>query len=70
MYRYEGVSLPKAGDIITVTKASKDAEQREEMLAYVTWVDPKSDTPIRVTDALGVTDPWSALPAVSPGSGA
>ena len=48
-YRYTGVSLPHVGDIVTITKA--DAERREEMLVYVTRVDPKSDTPIRVTEA-------------------
>jgi len=54
-YRYTGVSLPDVGDIVTITKA--DAEQREKMLAYVTRVDPTSETPIRVTEATGVTSP-------------
>jgi hypothetical protein len=52
-YRYTGVSLPHAGDIVTITKAVSDAAQREEMLAYVTRVDPTSETPIRVTEAIG-----------------
>ena len=50
-YRYTGVSLPSVGDVVTITKATTENEQREEMLAYVTRVDPKSDTPIRVTEA-------------------
>ena len=54
-YRYTGVSLPHVGDIVTITKA--DAEQREEMLAYVTRVDPTAETPIRVTEAT-VTSTW------------
>ena len=54
-YRYTGVSLPHVGDIVTITKATTDAEQRAEMLAYVTRVDPTSETPIRVTEATGVT---------------
>jgi hypothetical protein len=55
-YRYTGVSLPSVGDIVKITKA--DAEQREEMLAYVTRVDPTADAPIRVTEAMGVTSTW------------
>ena len=43
------------GDIVTITKATTDAEEREEMLAYMTRVNPTSDTPIRVTEATGVT---------------
>ena len=54
-YRYTGVSLPHVGDIITITKATTDAEQPEEIVAYVTRVDPRSETPIRVTGATGVT---------------
>jgi hypothetical protein len=54
-YRYTGASLPHAGDIVTITKATADAEEGEEILAYVTRVDPTSDTPIRVTEATGVT---------------
>jgi hypothetical protein len=53
-YRYRGVSLPHVGDVVTITKATTESEQREEMLAYVTRVDPTSDTPIRVTE---VTSP-------------
>ena len=44
------------GDIVTIAKATTNAEEREEMLAYVTRVDPRSDTPIRVTEATGVID--------------
>ena len=54
-YRYTGVSLPYVGDIVTITKAATDSDEREELLAYVTRVDPTSDTPIRVTEAPGVT---------------
>ena len=54
-YRYTGVSLPYVGDIVTITKPTADNAEREEMLAYVTRVDPTSDTPIRVTAATGVT---------------
>ena len=54
-YQYTGTSLPHVGDIVTITKATTDAEQRAEMLAYVTRVDPTLDTPIRVTEATGVT---------------
>lgn len=50
-YRYTGASLPQAGDIITISKAtSPDAGKREELLAYVTRVDPDTQTPIRVTE--------------------
>jgi hypothetical protein len=54
-YRYTGVSLPDVGDIVRIAKTTGDAEERQEMLAYVTRVDPMSDTPIRVTEATGVT---------------
>ena len=54
-YRYTGPSFPHVGDIVTITKATTDAEEREEMIAYVTRVDPTSETPIRVTEATGVT---------------
>lgn len=53
-YRYTGTSLPYVGEIITISKAT-DFEEREELLAYVTRVDPTSDTPIRVTEAPSVT---------------
>ena len=52
-YQYTGTSLPHVGDIVTIRKAIKNDEEREEMLAYVTRVDPRSDTPIRVTEATG-----------------
>ena len=54
-YQYTGTSLPHVGDIVTITKASTNDEEREEMLAYVTRVDPRSDAPIRVTEATGGT---------------
>jgi hypothetical protein len=54
-YRYTGASFPHVGDIVTITKATTDGEEREEMIAYVTRVDPTSETPIRVTEATGVT---------------
>jgi hypothetical protein len=39
-----------------VTKAVvSEGEQPEQILAYVTQVNPSSDTPIRVTHAKGVT---------------
>lgn len=53
-YRYTGASLPDVGDIVTITKATPDAEERGEMIAYVTRVDPTSETPIRVTEATSV----------------
>jgi hypothetical protein len=56
-YRYTGPSLPHEGDIIAITKAH--AEHREEMLAFVTRVDPTLDTPIRVTEATGASRPSS-----------
>lgn len=56
-YRYTGTSFPHVGDIVTITKATTaDNGEREELLAYVTRVDPTSDTPIRVTEAAGVID--------------
>ena len=61
-YRYTGVSLPQVGDIVTITRATIDVEQREEMRAYVTRVDPMLEPPIRVTEATGVT---SACPPTS-----
>lgn len=51
-YRYTGGSLPRVGDIITITRATTpDTEEHQELLAYVTRVDPASATPIRVTEA-------------------
>lgn len=44
------------GDIVTITKASTDPEEREELLAYVTRVDPAAETPIRVIEA-----PWGDI---------
>ena len=55
-YRYTGASLPYVGDIVTITKATNtDTEDGGELLAYVTRVDPTSDTPIRVTEATGAS---------------
>jgi hypothetical protein len=55
-YRYTAEWLPVVGDIVTVTKAVvTEGEQPEQILAYVTQVNPSSDTPIRVTHAKGVT---------------
>ena len=54
-YQYTGTSLPHVGDIVTITKTTTNAEEREEMLAYVTRVDPRSDAPIRVTEATSGT---------------
>ena len=68
-YRYTGASLPYVGDIITVTKATTTGNagaEREELLAYVTRVDPSSDTPIRVTEAPGVT--FASSDPCSPGA--
>ena len=54
-YRYTGASLPDVGDIVTIAKATTEAEVPEEMIAYVTRVDPRSETPIRVTEVTGGT---------------
>jgi hypothetical protein len=55
-YRYTAEWLPVVGDIITVTKAvAPDGERPEQILAYVTQVNPTADTPIRVTHAKGVS---------------
>ncbi len=54
-YRYTGTSLPHVGDIVMITRASTESEERGQLLAYVTRVDPAADTPIRVTEAPGVT---------------
>ena len=55
-YRFTAEWLPVVGDIITVTKAvGADDEPPEQLLAYVTRVDPTSDTPIRVTQAKGIS---------------
>jgi hypothetical protein len=55
-YRYTGAWLPVVGDIITITPAtSTDTDEPEQLLAYVTRVSPTADTPIRVTEAVGVT---------------
>lgn len=55
-YRYTAEWLPVVGDIITVTKAAAtEDEAHEQILVYVTQVNPSSDTPIRATHATGVT---------------
>ena len=54
-YRYTAEWLPVVGDIITVTKAVSGEDGPEQLLAYVTRVDPTSDAPIRVTHAKGVS---------------
>ena len=43
---------PHVGEIV---KVCTDVEEGEEMLAYATRVDATSETPIRVTEARGVT---------------
>jgi hypothetical protein len=56
-YRYVGAWLPLVGDIITITRAeTAETEGPQERLAYVTRVDPTSETPIRVTEPTGVAD--------------
>jgi hypothetical protein len=55
-YRYTAEWLPVVGDVITITKAaSTDTDETEQLLAYVTRVDPNAATPIRATEATGVT---------------
>jgi hypothetical protein len=55
-YRYTGAWLPSVGDLITITPvAATDPEAPATLLAYVTRIEPASDTPIRVTEATGVT---------------
>lgn len=57
-YRYTSEWLPAVGDLITITRASQaDADEPADLLAYVTRVDPTSETPIRVTEAKGVSAP-------------
>jgi hypothetical protein len=60
-YRYTGAWLPVVGDLITITRASStDTDEPATLLAYVTRVDPTSETPIRVTEAKGVATTASA----------
>ncbi len=55
-YRYTAAWLPTVGDLITITgAAATDEEEPAMLLAYVTRVEPTSDTPIRVTEAKGAT---------------
>jgi hypothetical protein len=54
-YRYTAEWLPRAGDLITVTKAAvTELEPGEPLLVFVTRVEPNADTPIRATEAKGV----------------
>jgi hypothetical protein len=54
-YLYTGAWLPRAGDLITITKAApSETDPVEPLLVYVTRVEPNADTPIRVTEAKGV----------------
>jgi hypothetical protein len=54
-YRYTAEWLPRAGDLITVTKAAvTELEPFAPLLVYVTRVEPNADTPIRATEAKGV----------------
>ena len=60
-YRYTGAWLPVVGDLITITRASStDTDETATLLAYVTRVDPTSETPIRVTEPKGVATDASA----------
>ena len=55
-YRYTAEWLPSVGDLITITKpAATELDPIEPLLVYVTRVEPNADTPIRVTEAKGVT---------------
>jgi len=55
-YRYTGMSLPVAGDLITVTPSGGgETEPAGSFLVYVTRVDPNADVPIRATEAKGVS---------------
>ena len=54
-YRYTAEWLPGVGDLITITRASSaETDEPATLVAYVTRVDPTSETPIRVTEAKGV----------------
>lgn len=55
-YRYTAEWLPSAGDLITVTKpAATELDPVEPLLVYVTRVEPNADTPIRATEAKGLS---------------
>jgi hypothetical protein len=55
-YRYTGTWLPSVGDLIMIAPvAATDPEAPTTVLAYVTRIEPASDTPIRVMEATGVT---------------
>jgi hypothetical protein len=60
-YRYTAEWLPAVGDLITITRATGGGEysEPESTVAYVTRVEPASDTPIRVMEAKGAA---SAVP--------
>ena len=54
-YVYTAAWLPRAGDLITVTKvAQSELEPCEPLLVFVTRVEPNADTPIRATEAKGI----------------
>ena len=60
-YRYTAEWLPAVGDLVTITRASTtESDEPATLLAYVTRVDPASETPIRVTEAKGVATSESA----------
>ena len=60
-YRYTAEWLPVVGDLITITRvAGADTDEPAALLAYVTRVDPTSETPIRVTEANGLETAASA----------
>ena len=55
-YRYTAEWLPSAGDLITVTKpAATELEPVEPLVVYVTRVEPNAETPIRATEAKGLS---------------
>jgi len=60
-YRYTAEWLPSVGDLITITSASStESDELASVLAYVTRVDPASETPIRVMEAKGTATSESA----------
>ena len=55
-YRYTAEWLPSAGDLITVTKsAATELDSPEPLVVYVTRVEPNAETPIRATEAKGLS---------------
>jgi len=53
-YVYTGTWLPAVGEVITITRVTDAPDEPRDRLAFVTRVDPVSDTPIRVTEPSGV----------------